>query len=117
MVAVLFSSNALRAAPAMPLPRQERLAALRGAARIGLACPPLAAPALMQASAGALDGAYPAPGAHAPWAAVRAALRAALGPVPGSGAILVGAWEAEARWVPAAGLAGYVSEARFFAGI
>jgi hypothetical protein len=115
VVAVLFSSNALAAHP-LPAPaRLEKLAAIKGAARIGLATRPLAAPVLLRLTGPALDTAHPAPGHLSRWSEARAALRSALGQVPGDRAVLVGAHALEAEWVAAAGLAGYVPEARYFA--
>lgn len=116
VVAVLFSSNALAAAPAVPRARLDRLAAVTGAARVGLATPPLTAPALLPGAGGHLDAAHRAPAAHAPWRDVRAALRAALERTPGDQAILIGAYAPEAAWVAAGGLAGYVPAERYFAG-
>lgn len=116
VVAVLYSSNALRvlrAGQAAPPDRVARLAAVTGATRLGLAVAPLAAPALLRAAP--LDGAHPAPGALAPWGVARRALRAALGTTPADGAILVGDHGLEADWCAAAGLAGHVAADRYFA--
>ena len=115
VVAVLFSSNALRALAALPPDRLGKLGAIKGADRIGLAVRPLAAPALLQAAGEALDAAYPAPGHHAGWSETRHALRLALGRIPGDRAILIGAHALEAEWCAAGGLAAYLSDTRFFA--
>lgn len=117
VVAVLFSSNALMALPgrAVPEPLRAKLAAIAGAARIGLATRPLTPPDLILLAGGPLDAAHPAPGALAPHAAARAALRAALGPVPGDRAILVSAHGLESDWAAAARLAAALPAERFFA--
>lgn len=116
VVAVLFSSNALRATPVLPAGRSAKLAAVTGALRIGLATRPLSAPALMRGAGGHLDAAHPAPDAFAPWAEARRILRAALDRTPGDRAVLVGAYAPEAEWVAAAGLAGHVPADRYFGG-
>jgi hypothetical protein len=116
VVAVLFSSNALRAALGRDLPpdRLAKLAAVVGAGRIGLAAPPLAPPALLAAAQGALDAADTAPGALARWRDARERLRAILGRVPGDRALLVGAFDLERDWCAAGNLAGYVPAERYF---
>jgi hypothetical protein len=114
VVAVLFSSNALAAHPAPAPARLSKLAQMTGADRIGLAIRPLAAPALLQAAGDAIDGAYPAPGHLARWSEARAALRLALGRTPGDRAILIGAHGLEQDWCAAGGLAGYLTDTRFF---
>jgi hypothetical protein len=116
VVAVLFSSNALRvlrAGQAAPPDRAARLATVAGAARLGLAVAPLSAPALLRSAP--LDAAHAAPAALAPWGVARRALRAALGSTPADGAILVGDHGLEADWCAAAGLAGYLPADRYFA--
>lgn len=117
VVAFLFSSNALRAGvrqPAMPGAAAEKLA-LVAAGRKGLAVAPLTAAALAGANP-CLDDCHPAPFALARWAEVRAALRAALGPLPGDGVVLVGAHGLEAEWCAAGRLAGYLPAERYFGG-
>lgn len=115
VVAVLFSSNALAARPMPDRDRLAKLQAITGATRIGLAIRPLAAPALLQAAGRALDAAHPAPAHLARWSDARTALRAALGRTPGDRAILIGAHGLEQDWCAAGGLAGYLSDARYFA--
>ena len=115
VVAVLFSSNALRTHAAVPPERLAKLTAIKAADRIGLASRPLGALALLQAAGAALDAAFAAPGHLAGWSDARAALRLALGRVPGDRAILIGAHRLEAEWCAAGGLAGYLPEVRFFA--
>jgi hypothetical protein len=107
VIAVLFSSNAL-------VDTAGKLASLRGAGRIGLAIRPLSPPVLRRLVPD-LDDAHPAPGHLAPHAEARARLRAALGQVPGDGAILIGAHGLEADWAVAARLAAYVPADRYVA--
>jgi hypothetical protein len=117
VVAFLYSSNALRVrppAPALPADRAARLAAIAGAARLGLAVAPLRPQDLARAAGPALEAAHPAPAAFAPFAAVRAALRAALGAVPGDRVILVGDTAAEREWCAAGRLAFYLPAERAF---
>jgi hypothetical protein len=117
VVAVLFSSNALMALAGRPVPpdRLARAAAIAGAARLGLATPPLSPPALLALAGAALDAAHPAPAALAPFAEARARLRAALGAVPADRAILVAAHGLEADWAAAGRLAAAVPAERYFA--
>ena len=76
---------------------------------------PLAAPTLLQAAGDALDAAYAAPGHLAGWSETRLMLRLALRPIPGDRAILIGAHALEQDCCAAGGLAGYLSESRYFA--
>ncbi len=114
VVAVLFSSNALRAHAGLPPDRLAKLGAMTGTDRIGLASRPLAAPALLQAAGDALDAAYAAPSHLAGWSDTRAALRSALGRIPGDRALLIGAHGLEQEWCAVGGLAGYLPDTRFF---
>ncbi|HMO71962.1 MAG TPA: hypothetical protein PKC84_10040, partial [Paracoccaceae bacterium] len=113
----LFSSNAMHALAGRPLPaeRLARVAAVAGAGRLGLATRPLTPPDLLALAGAALDGAFAAPGALAPFAEARARLRGALGKVPGDRAILVAAHGLEADWAAAARLAAAIPAERFFA--
>lgn len=117
VVAVLFSSNALLALAGRGIDtdRRARAMAVAGAARIGLACPPLAAAELAALAGPALDAVHPAPAALASFAEARARLRAALDRVPGDGAILIAAHRLEADWAAAAMLAAAVPADRYFA--
>ena len=119
LVAVLFSSNALLAmpvlSPVLSPARRTKLDQLVDTSRIGLASRPLTAPALLQGSGGCLDAAHEAPAHLARWSDARAALRAALGRIPGDRALLVGAHLLEADWCAAGGLAGYLPDNRYFA--
>ena len=115
VVALLFSSNALRATalqPQMPEAMAGKLAAV-AAGRKGLAVAPLGAAALAAANP-VLDDCHPAPFALARWAEMRAALRSTLGPLPGDGVVLVGAHGLEAEWCAAGKLAAYLPAERYF---
>jgi hypothetical protein len=118
LVAFLFSSNALRIgplSPALPGPRADRLAALRGVERVALTAAPLSPGMALAANPGTLDRAEAAPAALAPFGLARARLRAVLGAVPADRVLLVGDHGLEADWAAAARLAGYLPAARYFA--
>lgn len=115
LVAFLFSSNALRVlapAPHLPDDRAAKLAAL-SATRIGLASPPLP-PSRLQDVAPQLSSCHAAPRHLASFAVARAALREALGRLPGDQVLLIGDHGLEAEWCAAARLAGYLPAARYF---
>lgn len=115
VVAFLFSSNALRVSvqvPVIPVDRAEKLATVM-ANRIGLAVAPLQALALAQN--GVLESSHPAPVALANFADIRAALRLALGKLPGDQVLLVGDMALERDWCAAGRLAGYLPADRIFA--
>lgn len=117
LVAFLFSSNALRVmatAPQLPDDRAAKLAAL-AATKIGLANPPLP-PQRLQDAAPELSASHPAPLHLASFVTARAALRHALGSLPGDQVLLIGDHGLEAEWCAAARLAGYLPSARFFGG-
>jgi hypothetical protein len=117
VVALLFSSNALRVSalrPAAPNAVVQKLEAVR-AGKLGLAVAPLA-PGVLAAANPVLDGTSAAPYALAPWAEARAAIRVALGKLPGDAVLLVGDHGLEAEWCAAGRLAGYLPAERYFAG-
>jgi hypothetical protein len=116
VIAFLFSSNALRpdSARRIPVAEAERLVALRSVARIGLAQATVP-DVLLAANPGLLDDAHPAPRPFAAFGEVARSLRAALGRMPGDGAVLIASdapWEAE--WLAAGRLAALVPAERFF---
>jgi hypothetical protein len=116
VVAFLFSSNALRVrplSPAIPQVRAEKLAAIAGAGRIGLAVAPLAASALSVTAV--LDAAHPAPHVLLPFPAMAAAIRDILGKTPGDRVVLVGDAPLERDWCAAGRLAAYLPADRYFA--
>ncbi|QYZ70647.1 hypothetical protein [Neotabrizicola shimadae] len=117
IVAFLFSQNALRLAPPMPLPgdRAARLAAMTACGRIALA--QAARPeAVLAAANGLLDAAHPAPALLGSFAEARTRLRDVLGRIPGDRVLLVGDHSLERDWVMAGRLAGWLPAERYFAG-
>ena len=115
VVAFLFSSNALRVralSPAIPQPEADRLRAIVGAARIGLAVAPLAPSAL--ATNAVLEAAHAAPHVLLPFPAMARALREILGRTPGDRVVLVGDAPLESDWCLAGRLAAYLPAERYF---
>ena len=118
VVAFLFSTNALRLRaplPRLPVERAAKLAALRACGRLAVAQAPLSPEVVAAALGPVIDALHSAPRAHATFAQSGAALRAALGALPGSGVVLVGDTWAEAEWCSAARLAAYLPADLFFA--
>ncbi|MDZ4311156.1 MAG: hypothetical protein U1A24_11450 [Cypionkella sp.] len=116
LIAFLFSSNALRLVrgrEALPLDRADKLDAMN-CARIALAVAPLSPQAMLVNPQ--IDQAHVAPFALAKFAEARAAIRLALGKVPGDRVLLVGDLALERDWCAAGRLAGYLPAERFFAG-
>ncbi len=120
IVAFLFSGNALdlrpgRAAP--PSPIAERLEGLRDASeRLAAIHAPLSPESVLRES-GAIDASVQAPDILSSWSETRRRLRGfvrARG-LPPDGVVLVPATALEREWCGAAGLAGSVAAADFFA--
>lgn len=119
VVAFLFSSNALRllgTRPALPQDRVEKLASLIDCGRLSVVSRPLTPEDALHAAQGALQAAYPAPGAMAGFSQSAAMIRAACGRLPGDRVLLVGDMALEQNWCAAGRLAGYVPAARYFGG-
>jgi hypothetical protein len=117
VVAFLFSSNALRLLPpqpVLPMTRGEKLGSLRDCGRLAMAVRPLTPSAVMAAAGGVIDAAHAAPELMGLWREQGAAIRAALGPLPGDRVILVGDMALERDWCAAGRLAGYLTAERFF---
>ena len=115
VVAVLFSSNALRVSllrPVMPVARAVKLAEVQ-CGRLALAVAPLT-PGMLEAANPVLDGAHPAPYALAGFGEMRSMLRSALGKLPSDQVILVGDLGLERDWCAAGRLAGYLPAQRYF---
>ena len=112
VVAFLFSSNALRARPALPDDRVAKLKTLVDCGRIALVTPPVTTEALLHATK-VIDAAHPAPPWLASFGDAGRAIRAAL-TVPGDRVILIGDHALEAEWCTAGRLAAYLPAARFF---
>ncbi|MEL7114429.1 MAG: hypothetical protein AAGP08_02380 [Pseudomonadota bacterium] len=114
VVALLFSTNALRlfrADQALAEDRAAKLRAIQNCARRALAVPPLSPSGLSHL---ALEGAWPAPRAFAPWPEMATAIAAAKAPYPADGTLLIGDTSADREWSLAGRLAGYLPSARFF---
>lgn len=120
VIALLFSTNALRMlppAPALPRDRADRLAAVAATGRAALVRAPLHPDTVLTLADGRLDQATPAPRPFASWSETRAALRAALTPQgwPADCVVLIGDTHEERDWSQAARLAYYLPADRFFA--
>jgi hypothetical protein len=116
VVALLFSTNALRMLPpvaALPEDRRARLAAVSGADRGALANRPLLPEAVLARACGAIDRAHPAPRPFAAWGEARRAVLAAL-PCPADRVLMVGDTAEERGWAEAARLGLYLSAERYF---
>jgi hypothetical protein len=98
--------------PAIPQPEADRLRAIVGAARIGLAVAPLAPSAL--ATNAMLEAAHTAPHVLLPFPAMAGALREILGRTPGDRVVLVGDAPLESDWCLAGRLAAYLPAERYF---
>ena len=118
VIGFLFSSNALRllrASDRLSPESQVRLSSLAGAARVGIAQPPLSPPSLLALAP--LEAAHPAPPAILPWGEMRDRLRAILRERrrPGEAYVLVGETALEREWVEAGRLAGFLTGSAYFA--
>lgn len=117
IVALLFSTNALRLLPPVPAlseERRARLAAVSGAVRGVLVHRPLSVEAVLGLAAGAIDRADPAPRPLAAWGEVRRAVLAAL-TCPADRVLMVGDTSEERGWAEAARLGLYLQAERYFA--
>jgi hypothetical protein len=116
VVALLFSTNALRLlppVPALPEDRRARLAAVAGAARAALARAPLTPDRVLALAGDVIDRADPAPRPFAAWGEVRRTLHAALS-CPADRVLMVGDTAEERGWAEAARLGGYLEAGRYF---
>ncbi len=118
VVALLFSSNALRVGPravVVPADRAERLAALKSCGRLALVHLPLSAEEFAAANP-AFDAAARAPLFTDGWAAMRAAVQrlTAERGLPGDRVVLIGETAFEREWSRAGRLAGYIPADRYF---
>lgn len=111
VIAFLFSSNALRARPALPQDREEKLRALVDCARIALVTAPLT-PDILQSPV--IDAAHPAPAWLASFSDQARVVRNAL-TIPADRVILVGDHGLERDWCAAGRLAGFLAADRYFA--
>lgn len=118
IVAVLFSSNALRLHRTERIPEAEtaRLAGIVGAGRLALVYRPLDPAAVLARNATALDHAGTAPTVWDSWSETRARLLALTkaARVPSDAVLVVGETAPERAWCGTARLAGFVPAERFF---
>ncbi len=117
VVALLFSSNALRLLRTEMLPedRAAHLGAIRGAGRLSLVHPPLR-PEAVTALNPVIDTAARAPGLSVSWSATSQHLRGFLAAerLPGDRVVLIGDTPLEREWIAAGKLAGYIEADRYF---
>jgi hypothetical protein len=119
VVALLFSSNALRVGPAqvhLTGPRADKVAAIRQCGRMALIHAPLEPSDFLDANA-TFDAAGPAPLFTDTWPALREAIRSVTAGqgIPGDRVVLIGDTGFERSWTDAGKLAGYLSADRYFA--
>ncbi|MCU0911150.1 MAG: hypothetical protein MUE98_07345 [Rhodobacteraceae bacterium] len=116
VVALLFSTNALRMLPpaaALPEDRRARLAAVAGADRGALANRPLSPEVVMARAGAVIDRAHPAPRPLAAWGEARRTVLAALA-CPADRVLMVGDTAEERGWAEAARLGLYLPAERYF---
>lgn len=118
VVALLFSSNALRVGPgvvAVPAGRADRIAALQACGRLAILHAPTAPGDFLQANA-VFDAAGPAPLFTDTWATMRAAVQRLTADrgLPGDRVVLIGETAFEREWSRAGRLAGFIPGDRYF---
>lgn len=114
VVALLFSTNALRLFRAHQLldaDRAAKLARITATDRRAIAVAPLLPE---QVRVQVLDAVQAAPNVHAPWPESARQIAAARGPHPADGVLLIGDTAFERDWSMAGRLAGYLPADRFF---
>lgn len=114
LVAFLFSSNALRVAPQMPVARAEKLEELHQCGRLALVHVPLDPCSVAQANP-CFDAVGQAPVFTDGWGEIRARVQDILGPLPRDGVLVIGETGLEREWSVAGRCAGYLPSERFFA--
>ena len=118
VIALLFSTNALRLTPrlvALPAPEADKLGALK-AARLAAVHRPLDPAAVLAANSALLEAAGPAPSLAEGWTATRARLAEltrARG-LPRDAVLVIGATTLEADWAVAGRMAGYLPREVYF---
>lgn len=119
IMGLLFSDNALRIvradAPAMPVARSDRLAAVEGARKLALVHAPMRPDAVVEANP-VLDAAARAPVLRDSWADMRAHLgRVIIGErLSRDQVLIIGETSLEQDWTTAAQAAGYLTASRYF---
>jgi len=114
VVAILFSTNALRlfrAQQKMDADRAAKLAAVVQCDRRAITVAPLAPDDIAPAP---LDAVQSAPPSHATWPEMTKHILNIRGPYPADGVLMVGDTWSEREWSQAGRLAGYLEAARFF---
>ncbi len=120
IVALLFSTNALRLLPpkpALPADRHAKLEQIVATGRGALVHRPLSIEDLLEAAPGLLDQIAPAPRAFASWSETRQAVTSAIRAAcwPADGVLMIGDNGEERGWSEAGRLAGYLPAERYFA--
>lgn len=119
VIALLFSTNALRVTPkavAMPEAQADTLDKVTGAQRMAAVYRPLMPAQVAGANAAVIEAAGEAPTLADNWHAMRdklGAMTTARG-VPSDAVVVVGATALEAEWTVAGRMAGYLSAAQYF---
>jgi hypothetical protein len=119
VIALLFSSNALRVGPklvAMPAREAEKLKAVRAAERLAAVHRPLPPRAFLGANAALIEAAAQAPTLADGWSATRAKLAELTRDrgVPSDAVVVIGATALEAEWTVAGRMAGYLPAEAYF---
>lgn len=120
VIALLFSTNALRMlapTPSLPQERRAKLASVVATPRMALVNAPLHPTTVRTVAEGVLDHACPAPRPFSSWSQTRAVLADALTPQkwPSDRVVLIGDTSEEREWSLAGRLAYYLPADRYFA--
>lgn len=117
IVALLFSTNALRAAKDLSIPeeRQQALTSIRHADLLAMVQPPVT-PEEWQDRHPVFLRADRAPGLLHSWSETRAAVLSLTEKLPPDGVVVIGETHLERGWSDAGRLAGFVPAERYFAG-
>lgn len=119
VIALLFSSNALKVGPkvvAIPETEATRLATLTRTTRLAATHLPLAPTRLLAANPGLLDRADTAPTLAQGWSETREVLHRMTGAegLPSDAVVVVGETMLEQEWAVAGRMAGYLDAHRYF---
>ena len=115
IIALLFSDNALRLVNGRALPedRRAKLEELKRVDLMAMLHPPKSIPDVLAANP-MIARAAMAPGLHASWSDVRAAVLSLKGSLPADGVVVVGETFLERDWSEAGRLAGYIPAESYF---
>jgi len=118
IIALLFSSNALRIARDAKIAedRARQLSQVRGAVNLSLVQPPLDPAAVIEVNQPILAAADRAPGLSLSWSATRDRLVALARAqrIRRDGILVVGCTDLEREWLATGGFAGYLDAGRYF---